>query len=455
MTSRKSTGIITYLKSFFNERFFDTSGCHSYLNRWLNWPTMFAVAVIYWLMVMLTEHGAAVTPDSAGYVRSWEVYAGGTLDLVRTPGYPLLIGLFKMVFGYAWEYVLVLFQEVLFLWSVVLFRDMCRLLVPSRKLGIILTLTYLLTPVCLLYHYANYLNNDSIAYSLIVVLLHSAVSGIVNRRLTIRSSLFMMSVVAICIAVRPIYIYLLPCMGVFWLWNFADRRLSAKASCAGLCLTIFVTVGVLFYQKQIEQIYGYKGITSVSYCNNYFFVREYGLLNPEFAPTAELRYKLDSIAAEPFDKYWRIWKEISTLKENDPHFVEMNEVVTRSIVSRPDKTASALLNRAVKAASFPFVECGMGRISQKVLKIFVPRLSLFYLFLAIDFGVLIWLWRKRGFDGALWFLWMFAVVTHLTAVMGAQYEWGRLSYQAYPAVLLLGGNVFTIVLHRLKRQSIC
>lgn len=48
---------------------------------------MFAVAVIYWLVVMLTEHGAAVTPDSAGYVRSWEVYADGTLDLVRTPGY--------------------------------------------------------------------------------------------------------------------------------------------------------------------------------------------------------------------------------------------------------------------------------------------------------------------------------------------------------------------------------
>lgn len=438
LTKKLSERLTGLLKEFFNERFWLSPNEGSVLNRC--WISLFVLSFFYWLYEIIMAGGPLSTPDSAGYVQSWAVLSTGKVDLVRTPGYPMLIGLFTACFGKAGLILLMLLQELCFLVSVILFRQMCSMMIASRRIGILLTCIYLLLPVVMLYHDACFLNTESLTFSAIVLMLWVTIKG--ERCPSAAKGVIICLDALICIAIRPIYIYLIPCYILLWscllLFKGKSFRRYSVAGIAGMVLVSGIVVG---YRRFVYDEYGYDGITSVSYCNNYFFVREYDLLKPEFIDNAELRLCMDSILQSPVGDMSETWREIRRLNRHDVNYRNMNEAVNRSILADPKRSLSALLSRADKVGGYPMLQYSPERTLSRIYAIFVPRLSLVYLFLVIDLFVLLWIWkRSHNFPVMSAFLWMFVVVTNITAVAGAQNEWGRLTYQAFPALLLLIGK---------------
>lgn len=371
--------------------------------------------------------------------------------MTRTPGYPFVIGVCQYVFGGYGLYAVTLIQEILFLVSVVFFRDMCRMVVRSQRVGIAMTAIYLLLPFLTLYCQASRISTGSIAFSIIMILLWCSIRSL--RFPSVKYAV-VMTVLMICgIAVRPGYIYLLPLYLLFWLAVGLKNYKRYWKSVAVGCLGVFVATGaVLVYKSAIKKIYGYEGITSVTYFNNYFFARENDLLNPDYVGNDSLRIELLNILQCPAQENWRIWKEIDILNKHDSNFVEMNRVVNKSLVSQPDRCASALLRRGAKVGAYPMVEhYETFRLNQLYL-VFIPRLSCVYLFLLMFVCLLLWLmiWKHR-FAAVSCFLWVFIVSSHFVAIAGAQDEWGRLSQQSFPALLLLIGEVASLLAFRHDR----
>lgn len=435
-------------RRFFDEKLFEDSARGGNrvdkINKWINWRTLFVLSIITWALDLLYYGGPVFSPDSPSYINAWDVIVSGNVDLTRTPGYPLVIGICKGVFGDFGLYMVVAIQELLFLTSVVLFRDMCRMVVPSRLAGVILTVFFLFLPVLVFFNHATRISTSSVAFSSVMILLWCSVRAL--RSPSVKQVIIMTVLLVWCIAVRPGYIYFLPFYFLFWIVasrkNFKQYWRIALLGCLGV---LIVTGCVISYQRAIIKKYGFEGLTSVTYFNNYFFARENDLLIPDYVEDDSLRHQLTQMLQMPAREHWMIWKEISLLEKNDSNFVEMNRVVNSSLLSQPDRCASALLRRSAKVGSFPMVECyELFRINQ-LYQVFMPRLSCVYLFMLLVGCVLMWLWiRKSRFAVVSWFLWAFIVSSHIVAIAGAQDEWGRLSQQSLPALLLLVGEVASL-----------
>lgn len=432
---------------FFKQRLFGGGHTDS-LNRVLNWPVLFAVAFLVWALQFVLSGGPSLSPDSNSYLVAANNIANGIPDLERTPGVPILLLAFKWIFGSYYLYFFCIFQELLYLLSVILLWDMAKRFIPSSRLVNTVTALYLFLPALTWFFYSNGIDTESCAFAITMVILWLSFRMLVDGSRVTFSSVFLLNAILMAaIAVRPAYIYLLPLYAVFWLvimFRKRGKRVLIKGL-AGVAGLMAVIAGVYGYKGQIRNEYGYDGLTCISYMNNYFLARENNLLNPDFCTVPLLRLELRRVLSEPAGNHSSIWKEINYLEQFDHNYTEMNEVVTESLKSQPYKVATALFKRASLAGSYRLVDYSFEPRKNHLYGIFVPRLSVLYLFLLLYLPFMLYQWKRTGrFPLAGLFLWGFVVCGHAASILGAQDEWARLTYQTFPAFLLLSGRFMSV-----------
>lgn len=434
------------IKEFFAERFFLDERRRRW-NRIVNWPVLFGVAFLWWMASFLWGGGPVFSPDSDSYIVAMENLRSGRMDLERTPGVPLVLWGCELLAGKGYLWVFCFLQEVVFLGSVLLLWDMGRMFVRSRGLVIGITALYLFLPCLSLFHYASGIDTESMAFGTIMLLLWMSLRILrgaeISARESVATGIGLNIVLLFSIAVRPAYIYLIPIYAVFWCFLMFRRRSRAVLMGVTGLMALGGVVGVVGgYEERIEQEFGYEGITDISYMNNYFFAREYNLLLPELAENDSLRSKLREFAALPPE---HLWHEIVYLERFDHNYREMNRVVTASFKAQPARCVSAFLRRSANVGAYRMWDYSFDLRKQQVYSVFVPRMSCLYLFIAIYFGFIVWQWKREcRFPDMGFFLWGFVVCSHLAAIAGAQDEWSRLTFQAFPAVLLLFGKIASL-----------
>lgn len=434
------------IKEFFAERFFLDERRRRW-NRIVNWPVLFGVAFLWWMASFLWGGGPVFSPDSDSYIVAMENLRSGRMDLERTPGVPLVLWGCELLAGKGYLWFFCFLQEVVFLGSVLLLWDMGRMFLRSRGLVIGITALYLFLPCLSLFHYASGIDTESIAFGTIMLLLWMSLRILrgaeISARKSVATGIGLNIVLFFSIAVRPAYIYLIPIYAVFWCFLMFRRRCRAVLMGVTGLVALGGVVGVVSgYEQRIEQEFGYEGITDISYMNNYFFARENNLLLPELAENDSLRSKLKKFAALPPE---HLWNEIVYLERFDHNYREMNRVVTASFKAQPARCVSAFLRRSANVGAYRMWDYSFDLRKHQVYSVFVPRMSCLYLFLAIYFGFLVWQWKRNcRFPDMSFFLWGFVVCSHLAAIAGAQDEWSRLTFQAFPAVLLLFGKIASL-----------
>lgn len=168
-----------FFTGFFNERFF-LSPERERLNRMLSWGTLMMLATVFSALVLIYHHGPAFNYDTYTYERASVTLSQGELDLYRTPLYPYLILIFRSLFGSAGPVMLCVFQQLLFLISVMFLRHIFRIAGTGRRTAIILTAFYLFVPYLVCLWYMCNISTETVSFFLFMLLGWLSIRIIVN-----------------------------------------------------------------------------------------------------------------------------------------------------------------------------------------------------------------------------------------------------------------------------------
>lgn len=447
------------MNEFWQERFFGED--RGWLNRWVNWYGLVGLNVFVFVLAMVRNGGVFYTPDSFSYVAASEALSNGELDLLRTPGNAFLLWACKLFAGGFFGELFCVIQEIVFLITVVLLWDMCRMISRSKIFRELVTGFYLLYPVLSYVSYSGILGSDEAGYSLAMIFLWLSIPPLIGNVNGLgKRSLWMTLTAFVAICFRPASMYLLPVMVIYWIVIlFVMKRRAVGAALMGFAGVALIVVCLVGYRHAIEKKFGFPGLTAVSYFNNYIGTRQFGLLRAKHVEDPVLRAKVDSLVNErpQTNDVYLLWNEISLLRENDENYVSMNEAVNRAMMDNPAMTAKALCKRVEESASEPILEFGTPLQLNRVLLTFTPRFSDVYLFMLLFFPLLLVMRKIRsnaihGSSGAIerkemattagyplvWiYLWGVELCNLAVVLVGAYGEWARLTFGGMPALLLM------------------
>lgn len=157
------------LSDFLEVRLFNSKSIR--LRRFCGFSTLFAISVLFWFLELILFNGPVIDPDTYSYLTALPATGEGFVDSVRTPGYPLLLFMFRFIFGAFYQWMIVVFQELLFLLSAVFLWDVARGFIKREFWANMITVAYLVLPILLHYDYACALIPESIVVSSIIILL--------------------------------------------------------------------------------------------------------------------------------------------------------------------------------------------------------------------------------------------------------------------------------------------
>ena len=411
---------------------------------------LYLFAFVFVLFAFIYYPIADNYPDTQSYIRAWDNISNGHLDELRTPVYPIYLGVMKTLFGDKFETYAVLGQYVIFLLSIAAFYSICRRIFDSQKVIFWTTLFYTVNP-CII-SWCGCLLTESLAVSGIIFLLYC-----LFRLYDMYSFLRLfntMLLLIVLLMLRPAFIYLIPLLLVFWtiLIFKSEKR---RQSIAGLT-SIFVTLIVLFtYMYNFNQIFGYFSTSSVGINNSMFIARQYGMYNPaviedsDFRKDVVMSYDLHGERYKEFliNPYSdeELCKEIGNIAGKYSHKT-INDAIVSSYMSNPIKVITTAMRIALKAYNMPlfFTYANWGILSSLLsyIQLYMGFIYLFVTIYTLILFVLIWKYRCFPYLSAL----MFFIATGNLAVVfaGAQAEWNRLIIPSYPIFILLIGQLCTI-----------
>lgn len=443
-------------KDFFEERFFEKDRVR--MNRWLNWYTIVGLQVLVFVVAVFRLDGGCHTPDTPTYIAAAEAFGRGELDLVRTPGTSFFLWLCHLLSGPYSLYMFSVVQEVLWLITVVMVWDMCRMVSRSRVFRVFVTGIYVLYEVITYTPYTVFIGSDLLGYVTAVIFLWLSLPPLVgDDRGLLKRAVWMVLTVFAAIAIRPASLFMLPILVVYWIVVLCMmKRKAVSGAVAALTGTVLIICALVGYRNAIERKFGFPGLTMVSYANNYVGARYYGLFRTEYIKDDVLKAQVDSFYAENPKLTWvhRGWVEIQKFAAYDSTYVLMNDAVNRSLTNDYIQTSKMLFKRMEESANEPIVELGLPTGLARTLLIFTPRMGVIYLFLLLFFPMLFVVRQIRFSSGdaggagsregrmagnlAVWiFLWGYAVCNIAEVLIGAYAEYGRLSFGCYPALLIM------------------
>lgn len=423
-------------------------GHSGYESRAMKYVYIYIVAVILLLWQFFTT--THVIYDTQSYYIAADKLMNGEWDAFRTPVYPAIIAIGKILLGPRGYYITIGVQVSLFLLSAVILQRLSLSLSESRKATFWVVSAYLLLisfsafPVLLL--------TDSLGISIMVLLMWFILRKYPSTP-TVLDLSFASVILLILVFLRPFFIYLIPVLAVYYFSILCVQRRVFKASFMTGMLGLLIVVGcVQAYRSVMYKNFGIQSISIVSSINNYFPVRAAVEPNPELTSNLEMKvylqglkkkeYQHDSIIHEVLDL-----QLIAGYREFEAYVnkqVSQNKrIVLKKIVGRA-------LHDARRSVYFP-PYYSENRINQE-LSWHLPSITVYFLFIIMyAIGVLkIWL-HNRQIPLPSLFLLMITLGATCASIIGAQGEWARLSLPGFPALLIMIAITIPTISIDLKR----
>mgnify|MGYP004449052635 CR=1 FL=1 len=262
---------------------------------------IYIVAVINALLLICFGE-TKIFYDTQSYISAWEASISHLkIDILRTPIYPLFIGLCKIFGGDFWK-VVVLLQNVIFLFSVFYFKKITSLFIESKNVVFIITILYIITPgIC---HWTNCILTDALAISGTVFLFYNILYFITTNKWSyiVYSTLWLLFLVFL----RPSFIYLLFICLLAWIYMLKKDKKKAIYGISGVLIVISLYCGYCF---KFKEYYGIFATSSVGTLNQTYIALQYDLLQPEFTDVLEFKNDIKKKYNKEHGAIWAISNE--------------------------------------------------------------------------------------------------------------------------------------------------
>lgn len=395
--------------------------------------TIYLFAIISSLLLII-GWGVIWSPDDS-YITAWDNYSNGIIDAMRTPVYPLFLGLLRLIFGEKlFGLSAVIIQHIVFLISVRFFYKTAQYITNSERVSFWLTLFYALMPSITSWN--NIILTESFAISGSVFLLYLTIQ--LYQKVSPNTLILHTIMMITLLFLRPIFVYMLPVFAVFW--TFAIIKKKFRVGLCGFSGVLISIVCLFSYMKVYEKEYGVFASSLVNTYNQSIISLQYGLFDLDAIENPEL--KADIIEYEQYGKDinyeqgWRFFGEYD-LKT-------MSDAIRISQKNNAIKWVQSIFGRMYKSAQKSLFFTGLSGLST-FFDIIGISLNTLYLFLIIYlFIIILWVIRQVQLPPFTILLYLLGVSNIIVAIIGAQAEWDRLILPSMPIYLLMFGQICTM-----------
>lgn len=381
------------------------------------------------LAAVLIFKGITRTLDTPSYIEAWDVsLSHGHVSNGRTPVYPILFGIGKMLFGDAHcEIFVVIVQIIVFYASALIFSKMIFALVPNRRAAwLTVSILFLFYPII---NYLSILGTEPLSFSFTALFVYSvwrflqqpswkygiAVAMLIVLEIMLRPAMMILVVVIVLLAVA----------GMF---SRQYRRATLM-----LLLTL-IPIGVIYpiYTAKVEELTGVHTLSTVGTINNYFIARQYDDIFPE--------YLEGNTAALDLMKRYQKTADLTNEECIARQYDEIVEAITTGILTykqMDDYARQVRDNHPGKWLQYMFKRIWLSLHSNGPVKTWCNYLIVLFYTLAF---LAVWIRRHT-----------FSLINFLTLMMGggsllsvwlfAQLEFGRLMLPTSAVLILMGGQL--------------
>ena len=406
--------------------------------------TIYVIAIVN--ITLLISFGHIYThPDTSSYVEAWNTITSGNIDPLRTPTYPLFLGLMMTVFGENFMLPAVIGQYFVFLCSIYCFHYISRQTNLKEQYAFWTTLIYAVCPgICT---WCNSILTEGLAMSGCVIFIYSMVK--LKEHLSLYSAFLYCGILALLIFLRPALIYILPITLLTWVgWIY--RKEFRKQSLVGIAGIIVVTAMLLSYMATYKQKYGLFATSNVGVLNGYFIDRWHGLLHPEEIENDSLRVDIQK-SVDKYGLFWTShipnrWAEEDQILWEETYYItnkynhsELSQVFRESMLHHPLGHIASVLYRADWAGKQTLLQCHGGMFWGILCGwcLGYITISLLYIVLIIYLFIMIYRIKHKHVSWITLITFLMGVANLAVAVAGAQEDWNRLIAPSLPFYLLI------------------
>lgn len=409
----------------------------------MNWERYLKLRYIYLLsiincVIMTYIFKVDISIDTPTYIDAWSTLQEGHLDKMRTPVYPLFLGLMNTICGNNYLYYVVAIQHLVFLVSIRYFYLLMQDIITNNNISIFLTIFYALYPCIATYNCCIATEIFAVAGS--VSLLYSILK--LYRTEFVRYGLYSFLWLFFLIFLRPAVVYLLPIFIVGWcIVAIKEKKYLNTSVLYGLSGSVLVSISLIVYMAMFKSNYGVFTPSCVGLNNKYAIAKAANVIDFNAIGNEELLTCLvdeDSINA--------IGKETENLI-NAVGMESFSEIVNQSIKQNKVKYLKRLLQNAQNASENnlfePSYQIGIiGTISSMM----GVKIKVIYILFLIYFFVLIrWMNRKKEMAFFSCILFMIGVSNYILIIIASPGEYGRLSLPAIPVYLIMIGQLLDLI----------
>lgn len=248
-----------------------------YYKKYLRLRYIYTISILYCIFLSY-KYSVQYLGDTLSYIAAWEILKEGQLDEWRTPVYPLILGIFKTLFGDTkyLQYV-VLFQHFIFLISIKYFHILSFSISRSGIISFFITSFYALFPCISTWN--CYILTEPIAISCTIFFLYSLL--ILYQKDSIKHWIIIYLWLLFLVFLRPVFIYLLPILFVGGsLFFIKKRKNSSKLISSGLIGFAIACIILISYILCFKYNYGIYSLSGISTINKYWIARKAGAVSP-------------------------------------------------------------------------------------------------------------------------------------------------------------------------------
>lgn len=400
----------------------------------------FLIGGLLFSIVIVAFYGPHVLSDSETYIQAWDnCLRNGVLDPCRTPLYPLLIGLSKLLVGNSlFLYFVILLQHILSLLSVIPFYRIVLFLTGRKRLTLLFSVIYYCISAVT---WNSFIMTESLACSGMVFVVYFLYKTLSSSSWHITSLLFVS--VFLLVMLRPAQLYTVFIIGLTALFLYHKKKVVTRLM--SICVGVFIIM--FLYCLQFKNTYGYFSVSDVSDINQYYMLRTEKLVFPE---------QWGGQSDSDFDE--RIAKgDDSVIYQEAGNLIYLNgydgfhKNVSESVASNRYILLKKMLGRLYRAKdAVLFDHVSISTIGTIIL-ILSPHVSGVFLLLLL-FPLLYF--HKLIFNTSyshviVGVLYLLALANVVVIIIGAQNGWGRLLYPSMPLVL----QIIAYTVGKLKLES--
>ncbi len=381
--------------------------------------------------------------DTKSYYRAYDVIMTGRLDEMRTPLYPLLIGVCRSIFGVVGStFVVYAVQSVLFLFSIRWLGAIIDTLISNRRIAYLFTAIYALYPPTL--SFCAMLMSESITISLVTAVLYLV--GKAFYRNSFRSAALAGVICLLLWLQRPSMIILTFILLAFWcLLLLVDRKRWRRVSLWGVSTVVLSVAAMGVYAMAFGKEYGKPGLSVVTSHNIYVSLCYGAIMDGDAIESPEIKHTMDSILKAENNFKWCTymrWAESDELQRRFG-YKEFDKFVIDQIKAHPKEWLWYISHQRLERLLSDCCAYTGGNMK--------PHISALTRLLWVNNSIVLTMFvigliflvchdiRQRRLSLYLWLLFTIFAADYAIILVGAPNDFARLLAQNYPLLMLVMG----------------